>query len=146
MLIDATALVPGSTLTGTVCVIGSGAAGTTAALELARRGVDVMLLEAGAERRTREYQATYEGEVASSGLDTGSMHPPLDSVRVRKLGGTTGAWGGRCAPLTRSTSNGATTSTKVAGPSHATRSSPTTEKLPPLVLRENTSSRARLRS
>jgi choline dehydrogenase-like flavoprotein len=99
VLIDATALLPGSTLTGTVCVIGSGAAGTTAALELARRGVDVMLLEAGAERRTREYQATYEGEVASSGLDTGSMHPPLDSVRVRKLGGTTGAWGGRCAPL-----------------------------------------------
>jgi choline dehydrogenase-like flavoprotein len=99
VLTDAAAIPLGSTVTGGVCVIGSGAAGTTLALELAGRGVDVILLEAGALRRTRQYQATYEGEVESSELDRESVHPPLDSVRVRKLGGTTGAWGGRCAPL-----------------------------------------------
>lgn len=27
------------------------------------------------------------------------MHPPLETVRQRRLGGTTGAWGGRCVPL-----------------------------------------------
>jgi choline dehydrogenase-like flavoprotein len=99
MLIDARQLELDSVVTCGVCIVGTGAAGTSAALELSGRGHDVVLLEAGALRRTREYQATYQGEVRSSGLDTGSMHPPLDTVRVRKLGGTTGAWGGRCTPL-----------------------------------------------
>jgi choline dehydrogenase-like flavoprotein len=99
MLIDARELAFDAIVTCDVCIVGSGAAGTSAALELSDRGYDVVLLEAGAIRRTREYQATYQGEVRSSGLDEGSMHPPLDTVRVRKLGGTTGAWGGRCIPL-----------------------------------------------
>jgi len=98
VLIDARRLQPDSTVRCEVCVVGTGAAGTTAALELAEKGHDVVLLEGGAVRRTRDRQETYEGEVESSGLD-GSTHPPLETTRVKKLGGTTGAWGGRCAPL-----------------------------------------------
>jgi choline dehydrogenase-like flavoprotein len=80
-------------------VVGGGAAGITLVLELIRGGHDVVLLEGGGKRRRSSTQATYRGEIESSGLDARSVHPPLETVRVKKLGGTTGAWGGRCAPL-----------------------------------------------
>lgn len=99
MLIDGRRVAPDAVFDCTVCIVGSGAAGITVALELIRRGHDVVLLEAGGVRSSGTYQATCQGEVSSSRLDEHSTHPPLDSVRVKKLGGTTGVWGGRCVPL-----------------------------------------------
>ncbi|TPE48402.1 GMC oxidoreductase [Amaricoccus solimangrovi] len=76
-----------------VCVIGSGPAGMTVALMLARQGFDVALMEGGAEDLTEESQALYEGEV--EGLDNFE----LDVSRLRMLGGSSNHWNGRCRPL-----------------------------------------------
>jgi choline dehydrogenase-like flavoprotein len=102
VLTDARKLPFGTLLRTEVCVIGSGAAGITAALELGRARQDVILLEGGGRRLQRRYQDTYKGRVEPSDLyrpELRSLHPPLDTVRQKRIGGTTGAWGGRCYPL-----------------------------------------------
>jgi choline dehydrogenase-like flavoprotein len=48
-------------------------------------------------------QESLAGEVELSEpnrtIEPSSLHPPLDTLRQRRLGGTTGSWGGRCRPL-----------------------------------------------
>jgi choline dehydrogenase-like flavoprotein len=102
MLADGRQLPPGALIRADVCIIGSGAAGITSALELGRRRHGVILLEAGGFRTERNQQGTYRGRVGPSDLfdpELRSVHPPLESVRQKRFGGTTGAWGGRCYPL-----------------------------------------------
>jgi choline dehydrogenase-like flavoprotein len=86
-----------------VCVVGAGAAGITVALELGAAKVDTLLLEAGGLRQSKDSQrALREGSdtaLTPPQDDRANVHPPLDSVRQRRLGGTTKAWGGRCVPL-----------------------------------------------
>ena len=94
MILDGRKVEPGEVLRADVCVIGSGAAGVTAALELARPGLEVVLLESGGSRAEDESQDASRGE-----LEPGTDHDPLELVRQRRLGGTTTQWGGRCAPL-----------------------------------------------
>jgi choline dehydrogenase-like flavoprotein len=94
VILDGRKIEPGELLQADICVIGSGAAGITAALELARRGVQVLLLEAGGPRADDDSQDPARGE-----LEPGTDHGPLELVRQRRLGGTTTQWGGRCAPL-----------------------------------------------
>jgi choline dehydrogenase-like flavoprotein len=77
-----------------VCVIGAGAAGVTLALELASRGVDVILLEAGGLEADKASLRDMAGEIVSCG-----HHAPLSECRSRQLGGTTALWVGRCLPL-----------------------------------------------
>jgi choline dehydrogenase-like flavoprotein len=79
-----------------ICVVGAGAAGIALALDLARRGHHVLLLEAGGTKRAGAAQALYEGDV-DDGAD-GRRHLALDQARYRQLGGTTSLWGGRCIP------------------------------------------------
>jgi choline dehydrogenase-like flavoprotein len=92
VLIDARQMLPRTHLSTDVCVIGSGPAGGSVAAELARRGVDVVVLEGGGLRAERLHQDSYRGVV-----DRG--HDPLDAVRQKRVGGTSASWGGRCAPL-----------------------------------------------
>jgi choline dehydrogenase-like flavoprotein len=77
-----------------ICVIGAGAAGITLALELAGRGLDVILLEAGGLKADKASCRDLDGEIASK-----EHHAPLFESRSRQLGGTTAQWVGRCLPL-----------------------------------------------
>ena len=78
-----------------VCIVGAGAVGLSMAADLVRRGLRVLLLEAGGETLDEEAsKAAYAGEVAE-----GSAHWPPDTYRVRTLGGTSTLWGGRTIPF-----------------------------------------------
>jgi choline dehydrogenase-like flavoprotein len=81
-------------LTTDVCIVGSGAAGITLALELGRHNIDVIVLTGGRERESAADRDLYRGTPAA-----GHPHEPLEENRRRVFGGTTVAWGGRCIPL-----------------------------------------------
>ena len=65
----------------------------TVALELARHGRSVILLEGGDVNASSESQELYKGDVI------GDHYVDLDIARLRCLGGTSGHWGGWCMPL-----------------------------------------------
>ena len=94
MIEDANRIPAGSTLRADLCIVGAGAAGIALALALQDSGLDVILLESGADRPDEAVQALYEGSVADARL-----HPPPDHYRVRRFGGSTTLWGGRCLPM-----------------------------------------------
>jgi choline dehydrogenase-like flavoprotein len=95
MLIDFNQLgVSSSPKSADVCVVGSGPAGMTLALELDRYGRSVILLEGGDVHMSLESQELYKGDVI------GDHYVPLDAARLRYLGGTSGHWGGWSYPLT----------------------------------------------
>ncbi len=94
MINDARKIATGSELSCQVCVIGAGAAGITLVMELARAGIDVIVLEAGNLKSSGASIELYRGEV----LDT-KRHQHPDSDRYRQFGGTTSLWGGRCIPF-----------------------------------------------
>lgn len=93
MILDARTIAHGTILQCDVVVVGSGPAGVPLALELAQRGIDVIVLEAGGEHYSQLEQSRLEGEVVNP-----STHHPLDRFRVRQFGGGSNLWGGRCAP------------------------------------------------
>ena len=74
-----------STLLSEVCIVGAGPAGITLALELADKGVDVVLLEGGGMAPPEpEGLDLYRGEV------NGRQYP-LRASRLRYFGGTSEA-------------------------------------------------------
>lgn len=89
-----------------VCIVGAGAAGGIMALELARRGIDVVVLESGPRhefaRRGEYVRRHLRGEdpwrPALPGLDrhtaSGSNRHVLEGKRVRGVGGSTLHWEG----------------------------------------------------
>ncbi|HMG51764.1 MAG TPA: GMC oxidoreductase [Inquilinus sp.] len=77
-----------------VVVVGSGPAGLVVALELARRGIDVMVLESGRDGHDRGRQQLAEAEFAAP-----ERHMPMSAAVCRALGGTSLLWGGRCVPF-----------------------------------------------
>lgn len=77
-----------------VCVIGAGPAGIAMTLTLAESGLSVILLESGLMGEDAATQALYEGDVANERL-----HSPPDKYRLRRLGGSSAIWGGRCMPF-----------------------------------------------
>lgn len=93
MLFDITELEAGADLRAQVCVIGAGAAGITLAHRLSSKGIDVLLLESGGTELEGDVQALHAGEVG------GAPYPPLESVRLRYLGGTTNHWMGQSSLL-----------------------------------------------
>jgi len=94
MIEDAATVPNGTTLTPDLCIVGAGAAGITLALQFARGGASVLLLESGGRAPEAATQALYEGEVADARL-----HAPAHRYRARVFGGSTTIWGGRCTPL-----------------------------------------------
>jgi choline dehydrogenase-like flavoprotein len=76
-----------------VVIAGAGPAGITLALELARAGLRIALIESGGQDFDPDTQELYDGEV------TGNDSVDLMAIRLRLLGGTTNHWGGHCIPL-----------------------------------------------
>ncbi len=94
MLFRSIADVPDSTLETDCCVIGAGPAGISCAIELAKLGKAVVLLEGGGlSPPDDEALDLYRGFVK------GPRHYPLLPSRLRYFGGTSGHWGGWCRPL-----------------------------------------------
>ncbi len=78
-----------------VCIVGAGAAGIYLAVELAARGLDVILLEAG---------NTACADVSDIGFDArfdAELYPGATAGRFFGLGGSTSRWGGLLIPHTR---------------------------------------------
>jgi len=76
-----------------ICIIGAGAAGITLAVESARTGKKVLLLEGGGPTREDSSQAIYDSEIA------GLPHRGIHTGRIRVKGGTTVRWGGQILEL-----------------------------------------------
>lgn len=81
-------------ISGDIVIVGSGAAGITLALELARAGLDIVIVEAGGDRFDAASQDFYRAESVAP-----ESHGPVDMFRRRVLGGSTSVWGGRCIPF-----------------------------------------------
>jgi choline dehydrogenase-like flavoprotein len=94
MILDAKNIESFVRLTTDVCIVGSGAAGITLALELSRRNIDVIVITGGRKRETSADRDLYRGAA-----EMDYPHEPLEENRRRAFGGTTVAWGGRCVPL-----------------------------------------------
>lgn len=94
MRIDGSGLLDGSSLTAEIAVVGSGPGGVVTALELARRGHDVVLVESGQERFDPAAQALAEAELVDP-----RRHADMRIATRRQVGGTSVIWGGRCVPF-----------------------------------------------
>lgn len=84
---------PEADLRGDVAVVGAGAAGITLALELARLGREVLLIEGGDRLPDPEVQALHDIECV------GRPMRPNYLPRIRQLGGTCNLWAGRAMRL-----------------------------------------------
>lgn len=76
-----------------VCIVGAGAAGIVLAIELARQGKHVLMVEGGGPKVEDESQDTYRSEIV------GLPHNGIHIGRFRAKGGTTTRWGGQILEL-----------------------------------------------
>lgn len=93
MFVDARNFGPDHVERARVCIFGSGPAGMTLAHDLSRRGIPVMLVEAGSMGYEDWSQDLYRGDVI------GDTYYDLSEARLRMFGGTSNHWGGHCIPL-----------------------------------------------
>ena len=93
MIGDGRTVPRGSRLEADLCVIGAGAAGITIAREFIGRGTSVIVLESGTEAFDADTQ------VLAGGENVGLPYFPIESTRLRWLGGSTNHWGGVCRPM-----------------------------------------------
>jgi GMC oxidoreductase len=75
-------------------VVGSGPAGIVVALEAARHGISVVLLESG----DRSFDPAVQ-ELSEAAEWDCRRHAPLSLAVRRQVGGTSVIWGGRCVPF-----------------------------------------------
>jgi len=77
-----------------ICIIGSGPAGISIALELLKTNKKIIMLSGGGYHETIASQDLHKGIV-----DSQCSHEPLEENRRRVFGGASTAWGGRCIPM-----------------------------------------------
>jgi choline dehydrogenase-like flavoprotein len=92
-LFDGRSLEDGVTLAADVCIIGAGAIGITLARRLSRAGRTIVVLESG----DLEFDTAVQD--LAIGDSIGLPYFPLETSRVRGLGGSTAHWGGVCRPM-----------------------------------------------
>lgn len=73
-----------------ICIIGSGPAGLTVALQFLNSNLKVVVIESGG------YTPNAEAETLNEIESVGMRRAPQDVTRCRGLGGTTALWSGRC--------------------------------------------------
>jgi choline dehydrogenase-like flavoprotein len=93
MRVDSSTILSGSSLTADVAVVGAGPAGIVVALELARAGRRVLLIDSGGDSTNAAVQRL--GELAQAD----PTHVPMSLATSRQLGGASNLWGGRCVPF-----------------------------------------------
>jgi len=93
MITDLRNLPDGAVVEADICIVGAGAAGITLAMELLGHGFRVALLESGGLDFEDDIQSLNDGDCVSE------HKVDLTWTRLRYFGGTTGHWGGNCAPL-----------------------------------------------
>lgn len=91
MYIDAEALTE-ERIQSEIAVIGAGPAGISVALEFARLGHEVTLIESGSNRFSARTQT-----LGDAALGSARQAPMSESTR-RLIGGASAIWGGRCVP------------------------------------------------
>jgi choline dehydrogenase-like flavoprotein len=77
-----------------ICVVGSGPAGLVLALEAARRGQRVLVLESGSNHADRLQQALSDADIVDP-----LRHDDMAIAVSRRLGGTSNLWAVRCQPF-----------------------------------------------
>ena len=77
-----------------VCIVGAGPVGITLALELARAGKSVLLLESGGRSKAPE-----TAELSAADIVDPARHDAMDIAVARQIGGTSNLWAGRCQPF-----------------------------------------------
>lgn len=94
MITPAAELPDDRTLIADLAVVGAGPAGIVVALEVARQGFDVLLVESGHEKFDPDVQ-----NLAEAAEWDVQLHSPMSLTTRRQLGGTSVIWGGRCVPF-----------------------------------------------
>jgi hypothetical protein len=93
VLLDAIHLAPEAQIQVDVAVVGAGPAGIVLALELARAGISVAVIESGGESFSADVQRL--GDTAGGD----SLHVPMSLTTRRQVGGASNLWAGRCLPF-----------------------------------------------
>jgi choline dehydrogenase-like flavoprotein len=93
MHIDARTLPNQTVIEGDLCIIGTGPAGMSIALEHNNTSSKVILLEGGGFEFDAQIQDLYAGK------STGQAYYPLTSAALHYFGGSSGHWGGFCSPF-----------------------------------------------
>jgi choline dehydrogenase-like flavoprotein len=91
MHIDARTIDNNSVIEGDICIVGTGAAGISMALQWVNTPYKVILLEGGGFEYDDKVQELYNGKIL------GHAYYPMKSSRLHYFGGTTGHWGGMCS-------------------------------------------------
>jgi GMC oxidoreductase/Glucose inhibited division protein A len=93
VIIDANELGGAAPAPVEVVVIGAGPAGIVVALEMARSGTEVLLIESGLSSYSERIQ-----QLSDAAEFDHDLHAPLSIALRRQVGGTSTIWGGRCVP------------------------------------------------
>jgi choline dehydrogenase-like flavoprotein len=81
------------TLDAELAIVGAGPAGIVTALEVAKHGIKVILIESGSQ----SFDPSVQGLSDAAAWDR-KRHAPMSMAVRRQVGGTSVIWGGRCVP------------------------------------------------
>jgi choline dehydrogenase-like flavoprotein len=94
MIVSPDELIENSVIEADLCIVGSGPAGLSIALELKDSGKKIVIVTGGDMQETAFNQDLNRGIIAPE-----NSHEPLDENRRRIVGGASTVWGGRCIPF-----------------------------------------------